>query len=761
MLLVSTAIAGALAPAGMALAQSKDANALPELVVTAEKRSSTVQATPISITAVTATAMQERGVTSIAQLTGEVPGLSIRSSGGAESEFTIRGLSSAGGVAPTVGFYLDETPVSPPTEASLGKVSIDPNLYDLARVEVLRGPQGTLYGASSMGGTIRLIPNAPDPTRYAASIEAIGSGTQGGGANGTLNAMINVPVVQDKVALRVIGTLDHESGWIDRVVLSDFPLPDVASTGSYFTAPRGDVVTAPVLIRHKDVNSEDMASIRAALVIRPTDRLTVTPSVFYQRLTQGGPDYYDANPGTLAHYQPYDIAEPLSDTFWVAAVKMNYDFGFASLVSATSYSYRNVRVTQDASELFQKSLGDQGVTAFDPAQGGAGPSSSAEYDPNSQFNQEIRLQSEGKGPFHWLVGGYYQNLRAAYVDSQLAPQAAPILGSTNIYTAHLPDRLEQAALFINLTYDLTSKLKVQFGGREFRAWDRSNGDSTGAFAPPTSQATKAKASGFNPMYNVSYTFDPDHMVYGTAAKGFRDGAAQQPVPASLCQADLASLGLTQSPTRYGPDTVWSYELGSKNRFFDRRVTLNFDGYYEHWSGVQQAVILPNCGYVYTANAGDAIVRGFEVEAREKLFDGLTLEQSLARSHAVFDRSNVNTGTIAGQELLNVPEWTASVSLRYERSITDTLSAYGRIDASYVGRSVADASVRFELPSYTLTNLRVGLKHDDWQASLFVDNLTDAHVLMNAPYSLVINVPGLDRYATNRPRTIGLDLSRSF
>jgi len=209
---------------------AQDGSSVGEVVVTAEKRSSTVQKTPISISVITGQQLQAQGVTSVAEIAQQVPGISFKSSGPGQTEFEMRGLTSTGGESATVGFYLDETPLTPPAMSQNGKVVVDPNLFDLARVEVLRGPQGTLYGSGSMGGTIKLVTNPADPSSYAASAELIGSGTDGGGFNHTENAMVNLPLVKDVLALRVVGSDQWTSGWIDRDVLSPFPLETNNST---------------------------------------------------------------------------------------------------------------------------------------------------------------------------------------------------------------------------------------------------------------------------------------------------------------------------------------------------------------------------------------------------------------------------------------------------------------------------------------------------------------------------------------------------
>lgn len=732
-----------------------------EIVITAEKRGSTVQKTAISITAVSGEDLQERGISSAKELARETPGVAVKSSGPGQTEFTIRGLSSSAGVSPTVGVYLDEFPVSPPTLASAGKVGIDPDLYDLARVEILRGPQGTLYGASSMGGTLKLVPAAPKLNGREGSIQVIGSGTQGGGTNGSVNAMLNVPLVQNELAMRVVLTAKHNSGWIDRVVEPNFPLPDTSETGSLYSAPRGDVLNTPASKVYRNANTEDLAGVRASLLYKPTSDLTITPSVFYQQIRQGGPDTYDASPGTNAHYQPFDIAEPYRDRFGIASLKVNYEFETASLTSATAYIKRNRRQTQDSSEILLKSLGDAfGLSAYDAADGGFGSSAIVEAGPTRQFTQELRLASKEAGPWKWIAGVFYSQIDSSYLAELTAPDGGAVAGTTNIYTASLSDKLVQAAVFGNVSYEVNPSLKVTGGLRYFTSKDTATNSDSGLFSSGVGETTSTDASGFNPMVNVAYTVSKDSMLYVTAAKGFRDGAAQHGVP-SACADDLAALGLTESPKRYGPDTVWSYELGSKNRMLGGALTVNAAAYYMKWSRVQQNVLLPTCGFVYTDNAADAIVKGFELEAAARLAPGLTLEQSVGYSRARFSTDNASSATKAGDKLLNVPEWTASSSLRYAQAINDDYGFVGRLGVVYVGSQDALTAQRTTLPSYTLVGLRGGIEADTWSTTLFVDNLTNRKVALNNTQSLTINTPSLDRVSTNRPRTIGIEFAQRF
>ncbi len=296
-----SAMAFCLAGSGEAFAQQTsaqpnraDQDQLQEVTVTAQKRESTVETTPISITAITGQDLTDRGITDLSSVVQSVPGVSMRTSGPGQTELEIRGMTSSGGNSSTVGFYLDDTPLTAPASAQNGKVVIDPNLYDLNRIEVLRGPQGTLYGSGSMGGTIKLVPNAPNPEAFDASGEVTLSGTKGGDSvNHTESAMVNLPL-GDTLALRLVGTQEYQTGWIDRIVIAqpDFPAPINGTT-------RGNVAAAPIQSLYRDVNDENLRTVRASLLWKPMDDLSVEPSFMYQEITQGGLNLIDSQPGTF------------------------------------------------------------------------------------------------------------------------------------------------------------------------------------------------------------------------------------------------------------------------------------------------------------------------------------------------------------------------------------------------------------------------------------------------------------------------------
>ncbi len=344
-----------------AVGPTADSGGLEEIVVTAEKRNSTVQETAISMTAISGDQLRSQGITSVEDIAAKVPGISIRTAGPGQTEYEMRGLSAGGGTAATVGFYLDETPLSANAVALNGRTVIDPDLFDLNHVEVLRGPQGTLYGSGSMGGTIRLSTNQPKLGTYEAATDVNVSDTSHGSANGGGSLMVNLPI-GDIAALRMVTTGKYVSGWIDRIVTKpgDFPAPTApsytasapANCGAYY-CDRGDVADAPVQNVVKGSNLERFASARAILLVKPNDDLSITASGMYQDIRADGYNNFQEQPGGLAIYQPYDEQEPYHDYFRLASLKIEQVMGFATLTSATSVWSRQVLQSTDSTEALQ------------------------------------------------------------------------------------------------------------------------------------------------------------------------------------------------------------------------------------------------------------------------------------------------------------------------------------------------------------------------------------------------------------------------
>jgi iron complex outermembrane receptor protein len=746
-------------------------NELQEIVVTAEKRESTVQKTPISITAITGQDLLERGVNTAQELAMEVPGLAVESLGPGQGQYQIRGLTAIGGESATVGFYLDEISMTPPVNATVGKVSIDPDLYDLERVEVLRGPQGTLYGSGSMGGTIKLVTSRPDPSSFRASSDSTVSGTDGGGVNYGQKGMVNLPLIDDKLALRIVGIYTHTSGWIDRIVVPGLPVATNPIPG-FYGATRGDALSSPASHVYNKVNDEDLEGARASLLFKPTDRLSITAGIFYQRITVGGPSTFDSDPGTLAHYEPFDIAEPFSDQVQVDSLTISLALDPFTITSATGYWDRRSRQTQDISEEVQQIFQ---LPSFATAGGlGLGAASIIEENHTRQFSQEVRLTSNNTEGLQWILGGYYSNYFEAFIVDSYIPGLLTLGGGgvfpTDIFVQqNSPFRLYQRAAFGNLSYKFDSAFKITAGLRYYNFGNSVAVVESGVVSPSgdattTSEGASASNSGVNPMMTLSYSVTNDLLLYATAAKGYREGASNFPIPTtgpigSFCEQNLQALGRTQAPLEYDPDTVWSYEIGEKGKFLDQRLTVNADVYYLRWSKVQVPISLP-CGYSYIDNAATAAVEGGELEIHANLTEGLSVIQNAGYTFAKYIEDVPAANIVAGERLLDVPMWTISTILKFEHKLEADRSLFVVATNSFISKQQDLTYGVNNLPSRDLTAIRLGVQSKRWSGTVFVDNLFNKQLTvanMNTP----INLPSYNRVATNQPLTVGLEFSATF
>lgn len=744
-----------------------DSNAqLEEVVVTAEKRSERLLDTPISVTALTGADLEQQGITNVADAAREIPGVALTSAGPGQTEYTIRGLSSSGPAVATVGFYLDDVPVAAPAGSQNGHVSIDPDLYDLNRVEVLRGPQGTLYGSGSMGGTVKLVTNQPALQTFDASAALDGSYTSGGGLNGRVSAMVNLPLIDDRLALRLVGTEEHQSGWIDRITANEFPLATnpAPRCGTFSGCARGNVLAAPVALDHKNVNDEHLESFRGVLKLQATDDFSITGTGFYQKLRLGGLSNFDNPPSTqLAHYQPFDIPEPFSDTFSLGNLLAEYNLPWFAVTSTTSYWKRTQSQTQDVSESAQ-TLFD--LPSYYIDKGGLGPVSVLEIDDTHQYSEELRLTSAGASRLKWLVGFFYSDYKYHQTQSYAGGGIEGIFGTPNLILLLDDDHLKQKALFGEVSYNITQQLKATVGLRRY-SYNQDGGITlSGALAPtlyPTTTPVLASNSGTNPKFTISYNVSENLMLYATAAKGFRPGNGNTPVPVTgpdSCQSSLQALGKAQAPSQYGPDTVWSYELGEKATFLDRRLTISSDVYYERWNGVQQSVILP-CGFGYTDNVGVARIRGGELEISAKPAPAWTLMQSVGVTQAVFTSSEAGTGVNPGDRLLHVPSYTATSSFVYSLPITEDYTLIARASNVLVGPSRSLSYTLAELPGYDLVNTRVGVETKHWSSFLYVNNLTNRKAFLDNVPNYLLNIPSLNRVSTNQPLTAGIMMNFKY
>lgn len=747
-------------------ATDADASGIAEIVVTAQRFTSTVQNTPISLSAITGEQLDAAGITSIEELAHDIPGLSMRSAGPGQTEYEARGLSSSGGSSPTVGFYLDDVPLTPSAVSQTGKVVIDPNLYDVDRIELLRGPQGTLYGSGSMGGTVRVLTNQPKLGTFEGSVQGTLSDTQGGSGNGGGSFMLNIPL-GETLAIRVVGTDSYRSGWIDRVTLN--PFPEDVPISAQPAYGRGNVLTAPVQSVTHDVNTEALDGFRASILFKPNDDLSIVGKVLYQHMYMGGYDEFDNPPGPshMSLYAPADIAEPIRDWVHLYSLTATQNLGFADLTSTSGYFQRHEVQTQDASESISYFAG---IYPYFPV-----PYS--ETDITRQFSQELRLASKDDGRLHWVGGAFYSDDSSDWDEfgNSTSPVFTALQPDGVVYDGDLNYRVRQYALFADASYKITDQWKFEAGLRWYRYQSDSTNSANGFFAPPPAPLQKftISDSGYNPRFDLSYAPTADLTTYISASKGFRPGGPAGPNYPTNC-------GGGQTPS-YQPDSVWNYEVGEKAKLLNNWLSINSDFYYIKWSQVQETVALP-CGYTYEANAGDGRSFGPELEITAKLSaewsivaNGSYTDAKINRPTAQFVAA-VLTNPVAGGipgcpsvtncssiPILNVPKDAASLSLIYSTEVFSNYQLTGRVSDSYVGPAFDQAyAFAIPLPSYNIANARLGIGNGKWNATLFVDNLTNKIAELSTNNTqFQFNVPQLVRVSTNQPRTFGTEINYRF
>jgi outer membrane receptor protein involved in Fe transport len=761
---------------------------LGEIKVTAEKQVGTEQDTPISMAVEPSEDLLNRGIVDVTAMAIETPGVSLKSNGPGQTEFEMRGMTSSGGNSPTVGFYLDDIALTAPAGAQNGKVVLTPPLFDFDRTEVLRGPQGTLYGSGSMGGTFKLISNQPDPSAFQGSVQSTLSGTEGGGFNHTDDLMLNIPVVQDKLAVRIVATEAYTSGWIDRIVEDPFPL--VSPNG----AVRGDVLDAPIQQHYPGSNSDQFDTLRGIILWKPTKRLSITISGDYLGDNQAGISAFDQTPGNLAHYEPFNIPEPKTDKEIIEGLDVSYSFDSFDATLATAYWARRSTQTEEASEMFDNP--DQALAYFAnyglPNPGYFGPSGTGEAygtedDPTNQFSTELRFASTDKGKLQWVAGGYFSHFWSTWTFAGTTPNNASYMDigtgapatTPNWFDAYSPTTMEQYAVYGNATYALTSRLKASVGLRvtdydyQFESSISGWGSALGAATPSVTPVITQSQAVEDPKFNLSYAYSNDLMTYASVAEGFRPGGGNAAYPTTgVWAASFAGMNYSSGkwPSSYGPDSVWSYEIGSKTRWLGRRLMVNASLYYEDWNHIQ-LLAYPD-DWAFNINGNRATIYGGDLEVRAILGGGFEFSGSVGYLH-----DNLDGGphwVIKPTDVLpDVASVNGNLNLSYSRPFLSKYRLKAEVETVYVGPRYSLSFLYFpnyvengeysQLASYDLTNFRVGIEsqQNEWSVSLFVNNAFNKQASLEYLYSETQPSAAFNRVVSNQPLTGGVDMTYRF
>ena len=746
---VAAVLGTALANTGVA-ADDSSTPGVQEVVVTAQRRTENLQTVPLSVTALDNSTIERMGITTLRDLAREVPGLNVVSSGPGQNILIMRGISSTAGTTATVGYYLDDTPIQASSNAALlsARGVVDPALFDLARVEVLRGPQGTLYGSSSMGGTVKYVTTQPDATHFSATVGSQLSYTDGGGPNVETTGTLNLPVT-DAVAARISAFYRHNDGFIDR----------------YNINPNNYLAVNPAAGVVKNVNTENTSGVRAVVKIDATSNLSITPSVIFQEQRLGGPFNFDSPQGSFGNLiQARDSAEPTTQKTWIGNVTVRETLPQFEVMSSTSYYDRDIALNEDASNVL--------YFFFSPVpQNSVYPVSMHGDYRNKEWTEELRFTSTFQGPFQLTSGLFYHYVEAPLASSipdtpGYQAQFGDPFGGEIIYGGTRNASLREYAAYGEASYDIPDIVKITAGVRGFRVDQTFLQTGEGVLNGGDSiNGSTSRDTGANPKVTLAHSFNPDDMVYVTASKGYRPGGPNNPAPANVCGPDVEKLGLSQSQlTKYNSDHLWNYELGGKSRWLDRRLTVNGAVYFIDWTAVQQQIVL-GCGFNITANFGKATSKGGELEVSYVPVDGLTFTASGSYTDATLGNAIPGSDAQKGDRLTDVPRWTAAISGEYERTVFGNTSGFARID--FTDRDGANAlydrtSPFYHYDGFGLLNLRVGLQTPAaWKASLYLDNVFNKIGETALPVAIAADLPTTRRIAVNTPRTVGVSLQYQF
>jgi len=720
-----------------------------DIVVTARHKEEALNNVPASITAYSSDFMKKQNIQSFTDYATKIPNLTFQYGQGTDfssvgfvggRQTTIRGVVGAN----TTAYYINDTPVP---------ASISPQTLDLDRIEVLKGPQGTLFGASSMGGNLRFITRKPSLAANSYTAQIQGGGTKGGGFDFDGNARAGVVLVPDRISLDVAAGYLRESGFLKR----------------RFPNASGDVVTKDGEGRNDSYSGA--ATLRAKL----SDSLEATVSGIGQISNLHG---FPAAYVPLPAYKPVsytldrdrDVQEFSRDRWGLAAFVLNYNGNGFSAVSSTSYFARRTKEREDVTEgnnFFIEN--DLGVDAGHPAL----PTDSISLD--RRFTSENRVSfDEGALLPHLsgIVGVFYQHRFSSF---DQPPIIVPELGEAGfdppyIVSHRFPAHEDNTAVFGELYYELIPKLTLTLGLRHY--WITQKADAvldTGVFDPPGgtfSPARTSKQSGLVPKFVVSYKLGDEGTVYASASKGFRVGGSQGRLP-DFCDADLAAIGRTQDNVQqYKPDTLWSYEVGAKGRVANGRLNVSAAAFQLNWSNIQQQVSLP-CTFGFITNAGKARIRGGEIEIAGRPLSGIpfTVQIGLGYTNAIL----TDPGLIPqapDTRLVQVPRWTGTISGYYEHPISVETKLILSADYSYTSSvTVANSTGGFlTRQPFNFLNGNLGLRFGKSEIRLYGKNLLDKHYNLGDLYSSGFErteqisdgiYQRLPRAAVSRPRQIGL------
>ncbi len=703
---------------------------LATIVVTANKRSELLQNVPMAVSAVSGDDLRREGANSFADYATQIPGLNLISTAAGQTQLVLRGITSGSGQAnASVSTYIDDAPYGSSTVYAIGGLltpDIDP--ADIERIEVLRGPQGTLYGANSLGGLVKFVTTPPDATRAYGRVTVGYDSVSGGGSGLTERAMFNVPLIEDKLALRVNAYHRDDPGYIDNV-----------ATGK------------------SEVNEDTVSGGRAQVLWTPNDKVSVRFSALAQNLSGDGLANagVEVDPATLKPIYGYQKQSRAAGTglfkvkYRLYDLSINADLGWATLVSSSSYGTQRVNQDQDVTMAYGPMLNP----AFGLANGGYSIS-----DPITlgKFTQELRLQSSTEQTLAWRAGVFYTrenttNHQAINVFDATtgAPIDLPSLAEISIG----PGIFKEWAGYADVTWHATSQLSVLVGARYTHDSTTYTQTSSGLLTGPSQFTSRSTDTPTTFLVNPSFKFNDNLMAYARVASGFRPGGANVGVPPGL-----------GAPATFKPDKLTSYELGFKSTLLDRSMVFDADVFYIDWSQIQLASTAGN--FSFLGNGGKAKSQGVEANWKYEPLRGLVLSANASWTDATLTQ-DTPPGLYGynGDRLPWVPKWNANAGVDYNFPLGGGWSGFVGGSYRYVGARMTDflpePGPRFTVPSYHGVDLHAGVYVGNWTIRGYVKNLTNARGITSL--SSETEDPRGSPFAASYvpPRTVGVTVGLDF
>jgi iron complex outermembrane recepter protein len=733
-----------------------------EIVVTATRRDTSIQSAPISISALSADTLITRGIRSVDDIAYAVPGLSYTSNNDGTESLSVRGIVAFGSTA-TTAYYIDETPIS-----QLDGGTFSPRYFDIERVEVLRGPQGTLYGASAMGGAVRVITKKPNLSQFEGAFRAEGSTTKLGKENGLFDGAVSIPIINDRLALRITGFYENQSGWVKnfKPVLS-------ADPAAYFDAKGAPGVAYSGLIspNGKRVGREEIYGGRAALRAQPSDTITLTGSYSWQQRQNNGFNSADTAVGLGFSGTDFRQARVVDEFRTLRSQLANFtaeaDLGIARITSSTSYEWGKDNALRDGTSLLIGNIVGLLGTVPSNANGQSGIAISSIQSKRS-FTQEVRVVSTGDGPFNWIFGGFYNKAKLRQIQDVPVFGLAAILGEDlapkdSVGGSFVEKPYREISVFGEVGYKFSDAFNVTVGIRSYNVKSGASGGATGLISGGVPLNPLKNETDRGLTYKALVNFKPaeDVLLFTSFTTGYRPGGSNPP------RLIVDNESADPYPDGFKSDKLAQYELGWKTRFLDRALTFNGAVFYIDWKDIPTGATSPS-GIGFTFNGPKARTYGAEAEIVLRPTKGLDFSMGLTVLNAKFAADFNRYGVVVkkGDLLPNVPKYTVNAAMNYEWSIGANSTAHFNANVARISsrRETADQDVP-ALPGFVTAGLSAGIDFGKIDISVFARNVFDerARIGNSAVGNEIAGGSLFDqsRLSYIQPRTIGASVQFSF